>query len=272
MDSATIALVLDGDVARIRIAHPRRRNALTAAMLDELDAALAGIERDGSIRAVLVEAEAAGAFSSGADIRDWSALTPTDMGRRWIRDGNRVFARLAALDAVTIAVLGENAFGGGLELALAADFRIAADHVRLGFPETGIGAVPGWLGAARLVPLAGFARARRMILLGETIDAATALAWGIVDAVVPAANLAAEAGRMVGLARQKSPVATGAAKRLLAALSPVRETEGLHELAAAACRASPDGAEGIAAFREKRSPSFPGDATAPAGTDGQKKS
>jgi enoyl-CoA hydratase/carnithine racemase len=271
MDVATIGLALQGDVARIRVAHPRRRNALTAAMLDELDAALARIEREGGIRAVLIEAETAGAFSSGADIRDWSALSPTDMGRRWIRDGNRVFSRLAALDAVTIAVLGENAFGGGLELALAADFRVAADHVRLGFLETGIGAIPGWLGAARLVPLAGLARARRMILLGETIDAATALDWGIVDAVVHADGLPAEADRMVQAARARSPVATGAAKRLLAAVSPVRETEGLHELAAAACRASPDGAEGIAAFREKRSPSFPGDASASAGTDGNKK-
>jgi enoyl-CoA hydratase/carnithine racemase len=271
MDVATIGLALEGDVARIRVAHPRRRNALTAAMLDELDAALARIERDGRIRAVLIEAEAAGAFSSGADIRDWSALTPTDMGRRWIRDGNRVFARLAALDAVTVAVLGENAFGGGLELALAADFRIAADNVRLGFPETGIGAIPGWLGAARLIPLAGLARARRMILLGETIDAPTALGWGIVDAVAPAGRLAAEAERIVETARARSPVATGAAKRLLAAIVPSRENEGLHELAAAACRASPDGAEGIAAFREKRSPSFPGDATTPAGADGHKK-
>src|SRR5258708_6286502 len=126
-----IELTIEGDVASLTLRNPEKLNAITASMLGDLDAALTAIEADSNLCAVVVRAASSRAFCSGADVREWSELSPVDMGRRWIRQGNRVFSRLAALDAVTISVIGADVYGGGLELALATDFRIVAATVRI---------------------------------------------------------------------------------------------------------------------------------------------
>ena len=180
------------------------------------------------------------------------------MGARWIREGNRVFERLARLDAVVICLMGGNALGGGLELALACDIRLAASDARLGFPEVGIGAIPGWLGCARLQELVGAGRARQMILTGEPIAAPTALLWGLVNDVVPRPDLPLLADNLAATILSRSPVAISAAKRILNAGLDAPRLSAMHELAASVCMASADAAEGLAAFREKRPPVFPG--------------
>ena len=255
-ERGTIRLQLEGPVARITLDNARRRNALGWAMLGDLDAALARIEAARGVRVVLIDAVRSGCFCAGADITEWGGLPPQDMGPVFVRGGNRIFDRLAALDAVSIALVGENAFGGGFELALAADFRVLGEGARLGFPETGIGAVPAWLGGVRLSLLAGPACARRVVLLGEQLDAAAALALGVADAVAPLDGVEARGQEMAASVMRRSPVATSAAKRLLAAVAEVEALGGAHELAANACRASPDAEEGLRAFREKRAAVF----------------
>jgi enoyl-CoA hydratase len=243
--------------ARLTLGHPARLNALTLRMLRELDAHLARIEADASVRAVVVDAAGDRIFCAGADIREWGALTPQAMGRLWIREGNRVFQRLAELDAVVICALSGDAFGGGLELALAADIRLGAKGIKLGFPEVGIGAIPAWLGCARLQELVGTGRARQMILTGEPVDAETAHAWGLLNEIADRGVLTARVEAVASLVARRSSIAVSAAKRLLNAGLEAPRFGGMHELAATACLASPDAPEGLAAFREKRSPDFP---------------
>jgi enoyl-CoA hydratase len=254
----TVLCEMDGRLARLVLSHPARLNVLTMRMLHDLDAGLARIKADPALRAVLLEARGERFFSAGADIREWGALSPQAMSERWIRVGNRILNRLARLDVVVICVLAGDALGGGLELALAADMRLAAEGVRLGFPEVGIGAIPGWLGCARLQELIGPGRARQLILTGEPIDAATGQSWGLVNEVLPKDRLQARAEEIAALVAERSPIAVGAAKRILNAGLDAERLGGMHELAAAACLASADGAEGLAAFREKRKPVFPG--------------
>ena len=254
----TIRLTLAAPVARLTIDHPRRRNALTGAMLRELDAAAERLAAAPQVRVVLIDAAPGACFCAGGDVTEWGALPPGRMGPGWIRDGNRAFARLAALPAVSIALLGGDALGGGLELALAADFRIAADGIRLGFPETGIGAIPGWLGGVRLGLLAGPAVARRLVLLGELLDARAARDADVVDEVVPAAQLAARGQAMAEAVLRRAPTATVQAKRLLAPLLDPARHAAAHEAAADACLGSPDGAEGLRAFRARRAPDYAG--------------
>ncbi|MBV8565431.1 MAG: enoyl-CoA hydratase/isomerase family protein [Methylobacteriaceae bacterium] len=249
-------LSIEGDVATLAFRNPDKLNAITGAMLSEFDEGLSTIEADPGVRVVLIRAAPARAFSSGADVREWSGLSAADLGRRWIRQGNRVFSRLAALDAVTISVINAPVYGGGLELALATDFRIASFDAKFGLPETGIGAIPGWLGVARLTAIVGLARARRAVLLGEILDAATALTWGLVDVMTDGANLEAEIQRMVAAVRGRSGVAIGAAKRIFASVADMERLAAMHELAGSVCRASPDGEEGLEAFKAKRKPDF----------------
>ena len=132
------------------------------------------------------------------------------MWQRWIRDGHRVFDRLARLRQPTIAAIGGIAYGGGLELALACDLRIAAAGARFAFPEVTIGAVPGWAGSQRLPRVIGAGRAKQMILAGEPIDAATAAAWGLVNEVVPADRLATRALELARRIAENAPTAVQA--------------------------------------------------------------
>jgi enoyl-CoA hydratase len=253
----TVSCEIANGRALLTLGHAARLNALTLRMLRALDAHLARIEADASVRAVIVGAAGERAFCAGADIREWGALTPQAMGRLWIREGNRVFQRLAELDAVVVCALSGDTFGGGLELALAADIRLGAEGIKLGFPEVGIGAIPGWLGCARLQELVGTGRARQMILTGEPIDARTGHGWGLLNEVVERAALRSRAEEIASLVARRSSIAVSAAKRLLNAGLEAQRFGGMHELAASACLASPDAPEGLAAFREKRSPDFP---------------
>lgn len=254
----SVSMQMAGGVARLTLAHAGRHNILTTAMLAQLDDGLRRIESSAEVRVVFVEGAGERSFCAGADIRQWGVLTPQQMGAGWIREGNRVFERLARLDAVVVCMMGGDALGGGLELALACDLRLAADGARLGFPEVGIGAIPGWLGCARLQELVGAGRARQMILTGNPIDARTALDWGLLNEVAPRAELAQRAEALAATLLARSPVALGAAKRVLNAGLDAPRHSALHELAASVCMASADGAEGLAAFREKRPPRFPG--------------
>jgi enoyl-CoA hydratase len=250
-----VLVSIEGPVARITLDRPEKLNALTLPMLADLDAAFIAIEADADVRVLIIEGAGTKAFSAGADVVAWSALSPLDMWRTWTRTGQRVLDRLESLRQPTIAALNGVAFGGGLELALACDLRIAADHVKVGAPEVGIGTVPGWGMTTRLATVVGPARAKQMILTGSPIDVKQAAAWGLVSEVVPADELAGRTGELAARISAQAPVAVQVAKQLIDANRP---RTSLEPLGGGLTAFTDDAGEGQAAFRERRAPAYGG--------------
>jgi enoyl-CoA hydratase/carnithine racemase len=251
----TLLVSLDGPVATITLNRPDKLNALTLPMLAALDEALLAIEADAGVRVVVIKGSGPKAFSAGADVIAWSSLAPLDMWRTWTRTGHRVMERLESLRQPTIAALNGIAYGGGLELALACDLRLAADHVKLAAPEVGIATVPGWGMTTRLATVVGPARAKQMILTGLPIDAERAASWGLASEVVPAADLDAATDDLAARIAAQAPVAVQVAKELIDATRP---RTSLEALGGGLTAFTDDAREGQAAFRERRTPEYGG--------------
>jgi enoyl-CoA hydratase/carnithine racemase len=198
------------------------------------------------------------AFCVGADITSWSTLEPSEMWRRWVRDGHRVFDALARLRQPVIAALNGFTLGGGLELALAADLRIAAEGIELGAPEVKIGTVPGWAGTARLPSLIGAARAKQLIFTGARINAGTAERWGLVNEVVPRDELTPRVREIAADIAANAPIAVQIAKQIIDAGQGASTAATLEALGGGLAATTADGKEGVASFREKRQPDFTG--------------
>jgi enoyl-CoA hydratase len=257
MSDARILIERDGTTLTLTLNRPDKLNAIDGAMLDALDETLGKIERDRAVRAVILTG-AGRAFSAGADIKEWTALAPLEFGRSWGLRGHALFDRLAALPPPVIAALNGIAFGGGLELALCADIRIASQEARLGLPEVTIAALPGWGGTQRLPRLIGAGRAKHMILTGQPIDAAKAEAWGLVGEVVAPEALLDRARELAGQIGANAPLSVQAAKRLVDAALPVTPAATLESHAVAVCGATEDAKEGRTAFLERRPPRYHG--------------
>ena len=254
-EESDVIFTIEGAVATITLNRTARHNALTTGMLDDIERHVAAVERNDEVRVLKFTSNSQRFFSSGADINEWGDIEPQKMGTRFIRDGNRVFRRIAELDKPTIAVLSGSALGGGFELALACDFRYASFDARIGFPEAAVGAIPGWMGCARLAELIGATRTRELILLGEPVGAAVAAQWGIFNEALPANELAAHVDAVCATLQKRSRTSLSVGKRLLRIIE-TGQHEYAHELAASVCKASPDATEGVAAFREKRHADF----------------
>ena len=252
-----LRLHVDGPIATITLDRPEKLNAVTPEMLEGLEATLASIEADEAIRVVVLTGAGDRAFCAGADINAWASLAPIDMWRTWVRSGHRVMDRLEGLRQPTIAALNGIAYGGGLELALACDLRIAADTVKVAAPEVGIGTIPGWGMTTRLAVVAGPARAKQMILSGEPVDARRAEAWGVLSEVVPAAELQDVVRRLSERIASQAPVAVQVAKQLIDGLRP-RVPVSLEALGSGLTAFTDDASEGLASFRERRPPAFGG--------------
>ena len=177
---SAVHLDREGPLAILRLDNPAKLNSLTPEMLSGLEAHCDVLDRDDALRCVLLTAEGGRAFCTGADINAWGDLPPADFARRWVRDGHRIFDRLARLSKPTIAVLNGHAFGGGLELATACDIRVMAPGATLALPETGVGIVPGWSGTQRLMRLLPEPVVKEMALFGRRLSAERALALGFV--------------------------------------------------------------------------------------------
>jgi len=244
---------VEGPIARITLARAEKLNAITLPMLEALDAACARLERMSEVRAVVLDSDNPKAFCAGADVGQWGALTPVQMWRSWTRSGHRIFNRLATLPQPTIAAVQGLAFGGGLELALACDLRVAASDSVFALPEATVGAIPGWGGTQRLTRLIGPGRAKHMVFRSARIDAATALAWGLVEEVVEAAALSARVHDIARDIARRAPEAVQLAKQLIDA-----EAGGLsaEAMAAGLALALPNGREGVESFKAKRTPDF----------------
>lgn len=250
------ALDEGGTLATITLNRPDKLNALTIDMLNGLTDAADQIEADTNCRAVVLAGAGERAFCVGADVHAWSTLEPLDMWRQWIVRGHRVFERIARLRQPTIAALHGFAYGGGLELALAADLRIAATGAKLALPETKLATVPGWAGTQRLPALVGVARAKQMIFTGAPLEAELAERWGLVNEVVAGDELMSRARELAEQIAANAPVAVQVAKQLVDG----RDGAGpaMESLAGALLGSTADGREGTAAFREKRSPQWKG--------------
>ena len=254
MTDDRLLLEVDGAIATITINRPEKLNALDPAMLTRFEEIVRAIDHDPAIRVAILTAAGEKAFCAGADINAWSALEPIDMWRRWVRDGHRVFDAFASLRQPAIAAINGFAFGGGLELALAADLRIAASHVTFASPEVKIGTAPGWGGTRRLPGVVGAPRAKQMVFTGARIDAATAERWGLVNEIVPAEELLARAWAVAEEIAANAPAPVQIAKEIIDGAS-----FSLEALAGALAATTADGREGISAFREKRPAEFTGD-------------
>lgn len=248
-----VVLVSDDGVATLTLDRPAKLNAIGPDMLADLDRLLAEIDRDPNVRVAIVTGSGGRAFSVGADVNAWSELEPLDMWRGWVRDGHRVLQRLAHLRQPTIAAINGYAFGGGLELALAADIRMAADSATFALPETKIGTLPGWAGTRRLPAAIGVARAKQMIFSGGRIDAATAERWGLVNEVITDAALMDRCRALAAEIATNAPVSVQLAKAVINGDEAAPEA-----FAGALAAGTEDGREGIAAFRERRPPRFTG--------------
>ena len=250
-----VHLQIGSGLAEIRLDNPSKMNAFSAAMLAQLAGHLEMIERSDA-RLVLLSAAPAKCFCSGADINDWSSLTPAEFARHWVRGGHRIFDRLAGLSRPTIALLEGHAFGGGLELAAACDIRIITPRSTFALPETGIGIVPGWSGTQRLARLLPEPVVKEMALFGRRLTAERALSLGFVAEVAEEPRAAAEA--IIERAKALSPRAGEITKAMIHAGRGEHPGALIEALGSAAIAASEDRAEGIAAFQGKRPADFTG--------------
>jgi enoyl-CoA hydratase len=255
---ALVSCIRDGQVAVVTLARPAKMNALTPAMLDELENVARWLELDLDTRVVVLTGAGEKAFCVGADINEWAALEPLDMWRRWVRRGHQVFDQWARLRQPVIAAINGHTMGGGLELAITADIRIAVEQAQFALPEASIGTCPGWSGSQRLVGLIGATHAKYLALTGTRVPAERALSIGLVHETVPSAQLMARAMGLAANMAAKSPIALQLTKQLVNAASGEDAAATLEAMAGALAANTEDGAEGIKSFREKRTPSYKG--------------
>lgn len=260
MDYSNLRLEKRPPLAILTIDRPKALNALNAAVFAELSAALDEVAADASVRVILLTGEGDRAFAAGADIRELSSVAPEE-GQAISLRGQGILRRMETMGKPVIACIRGFALGGGCELAMACTFRIAADDARLGLPEAKLGLVPGYGGSQRLPRLVGRGMALKLLLTGAPADAAEALRIGLVDEVVPAAELRSRAEALAGQIAANAPLAVAAAIELVdqgsslpLELSLLREAARFGELFRTA-----DKEEGTSAFLEKRAPHWKGE-------------
>ncbi|HUG85496.1 MAG TPA: enoyl-CoA hydratase-related protein [Euzebya sp.] len=257
MTAALVALER-GEVALLELRNPPM-NLVTAELTTQLRAALSVLAAAPEVRAVVVAAAGDRAFCAGSDIREFAGLRGRAAEGKVLLE-KLVYRQLAALPMPTIAALEHDALGGGLELALCCDIRVASVQARFGLPEVRLGVIPGSGGTQRLPRVVGPARAKDLILTGDIIDAAQAERIGLVTSVVPAGGARGKAWAVAQAIAGRGPLAVRAAKRLidLAASTSLEEGLAVETDASIALFDSEDLAEGAAAFLAKRPPRFTG--------------
>jgi enoyl-CoA hydratase len=249
----------DGAVATITVNRPAVRNALNDATLAAIDAAVAALDADAAVGAILITGAGEKAFIAGADINELSRATAVT-GRTLARRGQAVFDRIAAASKPVIAVVNGFCLGGGCELALACTFRFAAETAEIGQPEINLGIIPGYGGSQRLPRLVGADVALDLILTGRRVKAGEALAMGLVTRVYPAATLRAEALAFARELAGKAPVAVRLALEAVRTGLEQPLADGLAYEAAlfGLVAGTEDMREGTRAFLEKRPAQFTG--------------
>ncbi len=204
-----------GPIATITLERPAVLNALNAALLDELSRALAALDARPEIRAIVLTGSGEKAFAAGADIGELNAIPNAGAGADKSRVGQHITTQIESLSKPVIAAVNGFALGGGCELAMACDIRIASENAKFGQPEVNLGLIPGYGGSQRSTRYVGKGMALYLCLTGEIIDAQEALRIGLVERVVPLAGLMEEAQRIAGAIAAKAPLAIAACKRAI---------------------------------------------------------
>ena len=252
-----IKVEISESIATLTFDRPAVKNALNLETVQECHAALESLASNADVGVLILTGAGESSFVSGADINDIRARTRDD-GLAAINSS--LFARVERFPRPTIAAINGYALGGGCELALACDIRVAADSAKFGQPEVGLGIIPGAGGTQRLPRIVGMGWAKHLILSGDIIDAKQALEIGLVTAVMPGGQLQLRARELAKRILRQGPLAARLAKVALNASARVDLDSGLliETLAQAICYASEDKQEGTTAFLEKRKPRFTG--------------
>jgi enoyl-CoA hydratase len=259
MSFETLLVERDGAVATVTINRPKVLNALNSQTISDLHRAMLELQQDAAVRAVVITGAGEKAFVAGADINELAVLTPAE-GQLHARRGQAVFSAIEQLGKPVIAAINGFALGGGCELAMACTLRVAADTARLGQPEINLGLIPGYAGSQRLPRLVGKGVALEILLSGEMVPATRAYEIGLVNKVVPAAELMNEAKKLAATLASKAPLA---ARLIIEAVNhgcemPQDDGQFLEASLFGLVASSDDMKEGTKAFLEKRPASWQG--------------
>ncbi len=254
----TVLVEKRDNVAVITINRPDKLNALNSKVHAEGVQILDDLKNDEMVRVVIIKGAGEKAFVAGADISEFANATPIE--QRGVMNSRSLFTVLDTFPKPVIAMINGFCLGGGNELAMACDIRIASDKSRFGQPEINLGIIPGGGGTQRLTNLIGESKAMEIILTGEMIDAPTAFDYGLVNYVYSADELEAKTMELANKIAEKSPIALQMAKEAVKFASRSNLDEGLRREIDlfAICFSTEDKKEGVAAFLEKRKPVFKG--------------
>jgi enoyl-CoA hydratase len=256
---SSLLVAADGGIATITVNRPEKLNALNHQTIAELDLAMDTLEGDESVRGIIITGSGPKAFVAGADIGELARMSPVE-GVEVSRHGQRVFRRIELCRKPVVAAVNGFALGGGCELALACHLRVASRTASFGFPEVGLGILPGYGGTVRLPRLVGLGRALELLLTGARIDAEEAYRIGIANRLSEADSLLADTRDLLGRILANAPIAVGftieSATRGVE--TGIDDGTALESHLFGLLSSTEDMREGMAAFLEKRKPEFRG--------------
>ena len=255
--SKTVLLEVKNGIGYITINRPEALNALSSQVLADLNEVLDQVEKSEEIRVVIVTGAGEKAFVSGADIKEMDLMSPIQ-AFEYMTFANDTFTRLSDLRQPTIAVINGYALGGGMELALSTDIRIGFEKTVVGFPEVGLGIIPGFAGTQRMSRLIGTSRAKELIFTARTVKGQEAYDLGILNKLVPAEELLSSAEELAAAIMKNAPLAVEKAKHVIqvGAELPLKNAIRLETEAEALLFSTEDKLEGMRAFVEKRKAVF----------------
>lgn len=255
--SKTVLLEVKNGIGYITINRPEALNALSSQVLADLNEVLDQVEKSEEIRVIIVTGAGEKAFVAGADIKEMDLMSPIQ-AFEYMTFANDTFTRLSDLRQPTIAVLNGYALGGGMELALSTDIRIGFEKTVVGFPEVGLGIIPGFAGTQRMSRLIGTSRAKELIFTARTVKGQEAYDLGILNKLVPAEELLSSAEELAAAIMKNAPLAVEKAKHVIqvGAELPLKNAIRLETEAEALLFSTEDKLEGMRAFVEKRKAVF----------------
>ncbi len=259
MEYKNLLVEKKGSLATVTVSRPKALNALNTEVIAELYDVWRNLESDTNIGVVIITGDGEKSFVAGADIGELNKLDSLE-GIKLAERGQGLYWKIENSDIISIAAINGFALGGGCELAMACDIRIASKNVKIGQPEVNLGIIPGYGGTQRLARLVGKGMAKLLILTGDMIDAEEALRIGLVDKITEPAELLSEAEKLAGKILSRGPKAVISAKRCInfAANSDLDTGLRYEIIEFGAICATDDSKEGTSAFMEKRKPNFKG--------------